>query len=130
MTEARTITLTLTRGQFDDLALAAMEGADSPDLAAARDALEQAWVNAEPGRGAEWQCPRCGRRMLAPPWLDRPVCVGVIVDLATFDQHELTPMEPVDADTRTTVTVACPVCGAAATRMMPSWPHPPLLAWP
>ena len=46
MTGARTITLTLTRGQYDALAIAASEGADSPDLAAARDALEQAWADA------------------------------------------------------------------------------------
>jgi len=49
MTEARTITLTLTRGQYDALALAAFEGADSPDMASARDALERAWEGAEPG---------------------------------------------------------------------------------
>ena len=46
MTEARTITLTLTPGQYDALSIAAFEGADSPDLAAARDALEQAWADA------------------------------------------------------------------------------------
>ena len=46
---ARTITLTLTDGQYDALAMAASEGADSPDLAAARDALEQAWADAAPG---------------------------------------------------------------------------------
>ena len=49
MTEARTITLTLTAGQYNALARAAFEGADSPDLAAARDALEQAWADAAPG---------------------------------------------------------------------------------
>jgi hypothetical protein len=41
---ARTITLTLTSGQYDALAMAAFEGADSPDMASARDALEQAWA--------------------------------------------------------------------------------------
>lgn len=40
----RTITLTLTSGQYDALAMAAFEGADSPDMASARDALEQAWA--------------------------------------------------------------------------------------
>jgi len=40
----RTITLTLTSGQYDALAMAAFEGADSPDMARARDALEQAWA--------------------------------------------------------------------------------------
>lgn len=40
----RTITLTLTSGQYDALAMAAMEGADSPDMARARDTLEQAWA--------------------------------------------------------------------------------------
>jgi hypothetical protein len=40
----RTISLTLTSGQYDALAMAAFEGADSPDMASARDALEQAWA--------------------------------------------------------------------------------------
>jgi hypothetical protein len=39
----RTITLTLTRGQYDALCIAAMEDPASGDLAAARDALERAW---------------------------------------------------------------------------------------
>jgi hypothetical protein len=50
MTESRTLLLTLTRGQYDELSIAASEGADSPDLAAARDALEQAWEDALPDR--------------------------------------------------------------------------------
>jgi hypothetical protein len=75
MSEARTITVTLTREEFDALSIAAMEDPASGDLATARDALERAWVN---------------------------------------------------ADTRTEISAECPVCGAKATRMMPTWPHPPL----
>lgn len=53
-TETRTLTLTLTRGQYDALANVALEahiaaaeaGADAPDLASARDLLDLAWADA------------------------------------------------------------------------------------